>query len=149
MIRCNKCGIFYDELVTNNCPKCGEKKHQSVGRCLLCGKEAERGDVCNKCIKDYQIKIEGISSGGMLESLDFKRSKCARCLQIASVFTIVATIIAIIALICTGMEAPFIVVTLFGGMLSAILLGCFAEHLEYMEYTTKQLEEIKEIIKLK
>ena len=149
MIRCDKCGIFYDELTHNNCPKCGEKKHQSVGKCMLCGKEAERGDVCNKCIKDYQIKAEEIAKENDNESFEFKRSKGAGWLQTMSGFTIVATVIALIALACTGADVFIFVATLLGGTVSAILLGCYAEHLEYMEHMARQLEEIKEIIKLK
>lgn len=58
MIRCSKCGTFYEEMSRSNCPKCGEKAHMSAGKCLLCGKEAERGDVCQQCISTYQIAEE-------------------------------------------------------------------------------------------
>ncbi len=58
MIRCDKCGTFYEELTHSNCPKCGEKAHLSAGKCLLCGRETERGDVCQQCVMAYQITEE-------------------------------------------------------------------------------------------
>lgn len=67
MIRCDKCGTFYEELTQSNCPKCGEKAHLSAGKCLLCGKESERGDVCQKCVAAYQI------TGGADEQVPVKR----------------------------------------------------------------------------
>lgn len=150
MIRCDKCGTFYEELERNNCPKCGEKKHQSVGHCLLCGKEAERGDVCEKCIKDYQIKAEEIMEENKeVEGIKFKKSKGADWLQTMSGFLIAATILGAISLICLKVSIAIIISEVCGGLFSAFLLGCYAEHLEYMEHMTKQLEEIKEIIKLK
>lgn len=57
MIRCDKCGTFYEELSHNNCPKCGEKAHMSAGKCLLCGRDTERGDVCQQCVAAYQITV--------------------------------------------------------------------------------------------
>lgn len=155
MIRCDKCGIFYDELTHNNCPKCGEKKHQSVGKCMLCGKEAERGDVCNKCIKDYQIKAEEIfESQKEAEGIKYKPSNRVDWLNTLAGLFAVATIIGAIAMIFIPKEygqpsEVFIISELVAGLFSSFLLKCYAEHLEYMEHMTKQLEEIKEIIKLK
>lgn len=155
MIRCDRCGTFYEELTHNNCPKCGEKKHQSVGRCLLCGKEAERGDVCNKCIKDYQIKAEEIMEAKKeAEGVKYKPSKRADWLNTIAGLLVVASILGAIALALIPTEygkpsALFIVIELCVGLFSCFLLKCYAEHLEYMEHMTKQLEEIKEILKLK
>lgn len=156
MIRCDKCGTFYEELTHNNCPKCGEKKHQSVGHCLLCGKEAERGDVCNKCIKDYQIKAEEIfESQKEAEGIKYKPSKRADWLNAIAGFITVATVLGAIGIsisLSSQNESYiflYVIAEMCVGLFFAFMLKCYAEHLEYMEHMTKQLEEIKEIIKLK
>lgn len=152
MIRCGKCGTFYEELTKSNCPKCGEKAHMSVGKCLLCGEEAERGDVCNKCIKDYEIKAEVIAEDSKVDLGGGKSH--ALTLRVIANFMIVASILGAIAIgaIPTENGQPnyvLLVIELLVSLFGCFLLKCFAEHLEKMEKITQQLEEIKEVIRLK
>lgn len=147
MIRCSKCGCFYEELTNGNCPKCGEKAHRSVGRCLICGKEAERGDVCNKCIEEYQSRAnKSVEGNKKIVQIDYKKSNCANWLHVISGLIVTATIIGAIALSFVVRDAFFVIAEVVGGLLFAFFLGCYSEHLKYMENTAKQLEEIKEIL---
>lgn len=156
MIRCDKCGTFYEESAHDNCPKCGEKKHQSVGKCMLCGKEAERGDVCEKCINDYRIKAEEMmeeSKGA--NGISFKNSKRVDGLNLIAGIVIFATIFGAIAIfrffVFTNESYALlcVIAEICIGLFFSFMLKCYAERLEYMEHMTKQLEEIKEIIKMK
>ena len=50
---------------------------------MLCGKEAERGDVCEKCINHYQIKAEEMMEESKeAEGISFKNSKRTQNFQV-------------------------------------------------------------------
>lgn len=124
-----------------------------MAKCMLCGKPAEKGDVCAKCIKDYDIKegasesvadmykpIDHINRGGMLDAY-------ATIILVVSIISIILGLIlsqgAIEMKLIWGLFA--VIIALF----CTFLLKCMANALESIEIIRKQLEEINKNIKNK
>lgn len=123
MITCSKCGDTYNENVNSKCPNCGtENWSKSNSQNVTFGRRM------------------GVAS-----------SKAPVLKTISIIIAVLSVLGAVALFFIPEIEVGIVTVLsiLIGGLFTAFILSCYAEHLEFLEHITGQLEEIRETIKEK